>query len=120
MTIVPEIVPDHDAAARKSMQLPRRSRARVCADVDDELGFHLDMVVAELEAAGWKRSEAESEARRRFGDIAYTKDYCSAESLRRERGRHRMTTFDELFRDLRFTMRSLLRAPGFTFVVLFT
>ncbi|HYW33370.1 MAG TPA: ABC transporter permease [Gemmatimonas sp.] len=31
-----------------------------------------------------------------------------------------MTTFDELFRDLRFTMRSLLRAPGFTFVVLFT
>ncbi|MES2525330.1 MAG: ABC transporter permease [Gemmatimonadota bacterium] len=116
MTVPHEEVP----AARRALQLPRRTRARVRAAVDEELEFHLDMVVAELVAAGWQPADAEGEARRRFGDIAYTRDYCSAESLRRERGQHRMATFDELFRDLKFTARTLLRAPGFTLIVLFT
>ncbi|MCC6783634.1 MAG: ABC transporter permease [Planctomycetes bacterium] len=93
---------------------------RVAAEVEAELEFHLAMVTEELERQGWGRAEALLEARRRFGDLDETRRYCGEQDLRRERGRNRMTYLTELTQDLRFTLRSLRRAPGFTAVVLLT
>ena len=100
--------------------MPLRTRAQIRAGVDEELEFHIAMAASELERSGWNAFDAEAEARRRFGDIEYTRSYCSAEDLRREREKRRMTAFDELFRDLRYTFRTLVRAPGFTLIVLCT
>jgi predicted permease len=104
----------------RSVFLPLRSRAQVRAGVDAELESHIAMVADSLVQDGWNRFDADAEARRRFGDLEFTRTYCSAEDMRRVRESRRMTAFDELFRDLKYTFRTLSRARGFTLIVLLT
>jgi predicted permease len=92
----------------------------VALDVDSELRFHLDEMVADLRAAGWSEADARLEAARRFGDMDFTRDYCRAEDLRRERGRRRMTMLSELGSDLRYALRALRKSPAFTAAALIT
>ncbi len=105
---------------RSGFRLPFLSRARAHSDVEAELDFHLDMVAGELEANGWSRTEAELEARRRFGDIEFTRNYCGLQDLRRQKEGNRMARIDEIGKDLRYTLRSLRNAPGFVLIVLLT
>jgi hypothetical protein len=53
---------------RRYFRLPL-SRDTLGRDIADELGFHLEMRGAELEAAGLGAAEAEAQARREFGDV---------------------------------------------------
>jgi predicted permease len=105
---------------RPLFRLPWRSRREVAADVDDELRFHLEHTAAELRRAGWSDADAQMEAARRFGDVNFTRDYCRAEDIRRERGKRRMNFFDELSQDLRYGFRALRRSPGFAATALLT
>lgn len=98
----------------------RRSPGRVTQEVEAELAFHLERVAEGLVAQGWSPADAAIEARRRFGDLEGTRDYCREQDLKREQEHDRMTRLDELAKDLRYTLRSLRRAPGFTLVVLAT
>jgi predicted permease len=104
----------------RSFRFPWRSRRQVTLDVDGELRFHLDEMTADLQAAGLPETEARLEAARRFGDLTFTRDYCRAEDLRRERGRRHMTMLDELWVDLRYAVRSLRKSAGFTAAALVT
>ena len=52
---------------KKIFRLPF-SRDRVRRDVDTELNFHLEGRIEELVATGLSRTDAEAEARRRFGN----------------------------------------------------
>jgi predicted permease len=88
--------------------------------VETELEFHLEMVSAQLESDGWSAADARAEALRRFGDLERTRRYCGEQDLKREQERSRMARLDEIRHDLRFTLRSLRRAPGFALVVLLT
>jgi predicted permease len=100
--------------------LPWRSRTQIADDVDAELAAHLDLRTQELIASGFPQSEAHDEARRRFGDVEYTRRYCRDADTEREQEKRRMTLLDELRQDLTYAFRSLRAAPAFSLVALLT
>jgi putative ABC transport system permease protein len=87
-------------------------RRRLERDLEDEIAFHIAMRETEYRQSGVTPEEAELAARRRFGNVPLVKEetrdtwsFPSVESVRQ---------------DVRFAARSLLRAPGFTLLVVLT
>src|SRR5262249_6359040 len=64
---------------RMKFRLPWRSRAKIEADLDDELRFHLEMRTADLERSGLSAADARAQATREFGDMEFTRKYCRKE-----------------------------------------
>ena len=95
-------------------------RPPVDREVDDEMGFHLEMRVRELVASGMDEEEARAEALRRAGDVEAIKARMRHEARRREVGVKRRVWWDEVMTDLRFGGRQLRRAPGFAAVAVVT
>lgn len=80
-------------------------RGRASARLEDELAFHLERQVAENLAAGMSPSEARSAALRTFGNPALLREQTHATWS--------WTRLESLLQEVRYAMRSLLRAPGF-------
>jgi len=92
----------------------------VDADVDAELQFHLEMRARDFERRGLPPDDAQRAARERFGDVDRIGGVLRAHDYRRERQTQRREYMSDLTQDLRFGMRSLRRAPGFTAVAVLT
>ena len=81
-------------------------------DVDEELRFHLDNLIAQKIAVGLSPEEARRQARIEFGGIDALNEQCDE-----QRPSH---VFETLFHDFRFALRGYLRNPVFAVSVLLT
>ena len=86
----------------------------------EELEFHLAQVARELEAEGLTPEAAKEQALADFGDLEFTRDYCTNQHQRAEKGRRRMGSTDGLLQDLKYGFRTLLKNPGYSFVIVLT
>jgi putative ABC transport system permease protein len=85
---------------------------RVEDDIRREIAFHLRERADELQSQGLSRADAERRARRQFGH--------SIVQAERTRDMDVFVVLDGVQRDVRYAVRSLRRAPGFTLTVLVT
>jgi putative ABC transport system permease protein len=85
---------------------------RLERELDDEMAFHVEMKARDLAAAGLDGEEAERQARLRFGNATVLRE--------RTRDRDVLLWVDELWRDVRFSVRSLARSRMYTAVVVLT
>lgn len=89
-------------------------------EIDEEIQAHLQARIEHLAARGASPEAARAEALRRFGDLEAGRRALLAQArLRRVRLRlgHRL---EQLAQDVRYVVRSLLRAPAFSLGVVFT
>jgi putative ABC transport system permease protein len=95
-------------------------RDSVETEVDDELEFHVEMRTRDLVARGIDRARARDLAIRRFGDIDSVNATCRRIGRLRDRDMRRTEYMSELWQDMTFACRQLLKNPGFTIVAVVT
>jgi predicted permease len=80
-------------------------KSRLDADLEEELRAHIDLATQENLNRGMSLREARRKALREFGGMTQVR-----EAYRMRRG---LPWLEQLYRDLRFGLRQLLRSPGF-------
>ena len=103
----------------RGIDLPR-SKNRIDSELNDEFRFHLEERIEQFVAAGMSRSDAESEVRRRFGDVATWHGMAKAIDEETMRQTYRFEFFDTLRRETARSVRVLLRTPAFSLMALVT
>jgi macrolide transport system ATP-binding/permease protein len=83
-------------------------------DVDEEFESHLELKVEDLMSQGMSEEEAWAEARRAFGDNESAGRKATSETRARIRRRGILDRAETLLQDVRYAIRRMTRAPGFT------
>jgi len=84
------------------------------ADVDAEISYHLDELVAYLIARGMTPDQAHAEAMRRFGSVPRVRAECEIVDQQSIRETRRRDVRDALWNDILDAFRGLRRTPGLT------
>ena len=98
----------HDAISWWNRLLTLLGRGRRARDIDDEIAFHLAMRQAEHERDGLAPEIARRTAARQFGNVTAVKEET--------RDMWTFPSFESFRQDLRYALRTIRRAPGFTLV----
>ena len=85
-------------------------RGQVEAELNEELRYHLERQIEVNSAAGMSVEEARYAALRAMHGLDQRKEEC--------RDMRRVRLIEDLWRDFRFSLRSLLKRPGFTAIAL--
>jgi len=95
-------------------------RPRVEDEVAEEFDFHLEMLERRLRDSGMEPAEARVEAVRIFGNKERLRWDCELEGRRRDREIAMKERWTESFRDIRYALRQMMRAPVFAAVAVGT
>src|SRR5882757_3627935 len=82
-----------------------RPRARIDDDLEQEMRFHLDARIDELEASGLPHDAARRQAHGEFGSMNLARDDS--------RAAWQFRWLEDVVADLRYTLRTFRRSPGF-------
>ena len=113
----PSREPDRAPAWRRYL---RFLRPDTDADVDEELAFHVEMLVRDFESHGLAPAAARQAALERFGDVDGIGRWLRDHDRRRLKARQRRDTMGDIARDVRFAARTLRRQPAFALTVIAT
>jgi predicted permease len=83
-------------------------------DVDDEVRAHLDARAEALVASGLDPAAARAQALREFGDVNEARQYMGKLAVRTAQDQRRRYYMEAFRQDVRFALRRLVAAPGFT------
>jgi putative ABC transport system permease protein len=89
------------------------SKPNARQDVDDELGFHLEMKTREFMEQGMSPADARRKAEASFGDVQGIRRDLRAERGARNVERERRDWWEGLAMDVRYAMRALRKQPVF-------
>jgi putative ABC transport system permease protein len=87
-------------------------RERVDADIDAELRSHIELAVEDMVGAGMSEANARRAARLKFGNPVMVKETTMSSDA--------ALGLEGFWRDVRYALRQLKKAPGFTAVVIIT
>ncbi len=88
------------------------------ADVKDEVAFHLQAKTEDLMRQGLSQDAARKEAERQFGDVREVERVGKQIGEKAEKRRRLGDYWNDLRHDVRYTLRTLRRDPGFAAVSL--
>jgi len=94
------------------MKLPGWRRRRREEEMEEEIQGHLEMAIRDRMERGESAEEAESAARREFGNVGLIKETT--------RGMWGFGALETFWQDVRYGARMLLKQPGFTLMVILT
>lgn len=99
---------------------PLFPRRRLEAEINEELEFHIAKRIRDNIAAGMPPGEARAEALRRFGDVTAVRKACHRIGMERVRAERRAEMLDHFKQDVSYSLRGLIKRPGFAAVAILT
>jgi putative ABC transport system permease protein len=95
-------------------------RVDIAQEVDEEIAFHIEMRTRELVDRGYDPRIAREMVLARLGDVGRLKRACIDLGRKREREMRLTQWLEEFGTDVKYALRQLKAAPGFTLVAIVT